>query len=210
MVCGKPQFYTGRGTFSLRLSEIRAVGLGELLARIAMLRQVLDAEGLFDPRLKRPLPFPAEPGRLITGRGGAEHDVTTVAAGRWPAVRFGSATPRCRAQCRRADRGGTARTRRPFRVDVIVIARAAAASRTCFRSPTRRCAGRSRRAARRWSAPSATSGQSLCDLVADLRGHPTDAAKKVVPDTAAEQALVADLRHLQRTGAAQVGPRTAS
>jgi exodeoxyribonuclease VII large subunit len=35
----------------------------------------------------------------------------------------------------------------------------------------------------------------LCDLVADLRAAtPTDAAKRVVPDAAAEQARVADLR----------------
>ena len=40
VVRGKPDFYTARGTFSLRLSEIRAVGLGELLARIEMLRKV--------------------------------------------------------------------------------------------------------------------------------------------------------------------------
>lgn len=49
VVCGKPNFYTGRGTFSLRLTEIRAVGVGELLARIDRLRRLLDAEGLFDP-----------------------------------------------------------------------------------------------------------------------------------------------------------------
>ncbi len=41
VVCGKPSFYTGRGTFSLRLSEIRAVGIGELLARIERLRRLL-------------------------------------------------------------------------------------------------------------------------------------------------------------------------
>ena len=35
----------------------------------------------------------------------------------------------------------------------------------------------------------------LCDLVADLRAAtPTDAAKRVVPDAAAEQALVGELR----------------
>lgn len=49
VVCGKPSFYTGRGTFSLRLSEIRAVGIGELLARIDRLRRLLDAEGSSTP-----------------------------------------------------------------------------------------------------------------------------------------------------------------
>ena len=56
VVLGKPSFFTGRGSFSLRVSEIRAVGVGELLARIERLRRLLEAEGLFDPRLKRRLP----------------------------------------------------------------------------------------------------------------------------------------------------------
>lgn len=54
---GKLAFHTARGSVSLRVSEIRAVGLGELLERIERLRKLLEAEGLFDPRLKRPLPF---------------------------------------------------------------------------------------------------------------------------------------------------------
>ena len=89
VVCGKPTFHTGRGSFALRISEIRAVGVGELLARIERLRQLLHAEGLFDPRLKRPIPFLPNTIGLITGRASAaERDVMTVAATRWPAVRF--------------------------------------------------------------------------------------------------------------------------
>ena len=73
----------------MRVSEIRAVGVGELLARIDRLRRLLDAEGLFDPRLKRPIPFLPNMIGLITGRASAaERDVMTVAAARWPAVRF--------------------------------------------------------------------------------------------------------------------------
>ena len=63
VVCGKPTFYTGRGTFSLRVSEIRAVGIGELLARIERLRRLLDAEGLFDPAAEATDPVPAHDGR---------------------------------------------------------------------------------------------------------------------------------------------------
>ena len=57
IVQGTPRFYTGRGSFSLQVSEIRPVGVGELLARIERLKQALASEGLFDPRLKRTLPF---------------------------------------------------------------------------------------------------------------------------------------------------------
>ena len=37
VVHGKPTFFVGRGTLSLRVDEIRAVGIGELLARIERL-----------------------------------------------------------------------------------------------------------------------------------------------------------------------------
>ncbi|MFT7022137.1 MAG: exodeoxyribonuclease VII large subunit, partial [Rhodococcus sp. (in: high G+C Gram-positive bacteria)] len=77
---GKLSFYTGRGTVSLRATDIRAVGVGELLARIERLRALLAAEGLFDPRLKRPLPFLPRTIGLITARASAaERDVLTVA-----------------------------------------------------------------------------------------------------------------------------------
>ena len=198
VMCGKPTFYTGRGSFSLRISEIRAVGVGELLARIERLRRLLDAEGLFDIRLKRPIPFlPATVG-LITGRASAaERDVTTVAAARWSAVRFAvrntavqgpNAVTQIVAALRELDQDPA--------VDVIVIARGGGSVEDLLPfSDETLCRAIAACTTPVVSAVGHEPDNPLCDLVADLRAAtPTDAAKKVVPDTAAEQALVNDLR----------------
>jgi len=199
VVCAKPQFDPRRGSFSLRLSEIRAVGLGELLARIEMLRQVLHAEGLFDPRLKRPLPFLPNLVGLITGRGGAaEHDVTTVAAARWPAVRFAIRNtavqgPNAVVQIVEALRELDGDPE----VDVIVIARGGGSAEDLLPfSDETLCRAIAACRTPVISAVGHEPDNPLCDLVADVRAAtPTDAAKKVVPDTAAELRLVNDLRH---------------
>ena len=198
VVCGKPTFYTGRGTFSLRLSEIRAVGIGELLARIERLRRLLDAEGLFDPRLKRPIPFLPSTIGLITGRASAaERDVTTVATARWPAVRFAVRNtavqgPNAVAQIvdalRELDTDPD--------VDVIVVARGGGSVEDLLPfSDETLCRAIAACRTPVVSAVGHEPDSPLCDLVADVRAAtPTDAAKKIVPDTAAEQLLIGDLR----------------
>ncbi|AFM18770.1 Exodeoxyribonuclease VII large subunit [Mycolicibacterium chubuense NBB4] len=198
IVYGKPSFYTGRGTFSLRVSEIRAVGIGELLARIERLRRLLDAEGLFDPRLKRPIPFLPGTIGLITGRASAaEHDIVAVASGRWPAVRFAvrntvvqgpNAVPQIVEALRALDSNPD--------VDVIVLARGGGSVEDLLPfSDETLCREIARCTTPVVSAIGHEPDNPLCDLVADLRAAtPTDAAKRIVPDTAAEQALVADLR----------------
>ncbi len=204
VVRGKPDFYTGRGTFSLRLSEIRAVGLGELLARIEMLRKVLAAEGLFDERLKRPLPFLPNTIGLITGRASAaEKDVTSVAAGRWPAVRFeirNTAVQGPSAVAQIVD--ALAELDAHPDVDVIVIARGGGSVEDLLPfSDETLCRAIARCTTPVVSAVGHEPDNPLCDLVADLRAAtPTDAAKRIVPDTAAELALVADLK--RRSGRA--------
>ena len=197
VMLGRPNFFVGRGSFSLRVNQIRAVGIGELLARIERLRQLLAAEGLFDPRLKRPLPFLPNTVGLITSRGShAEHDVISVATKRWPAVRFAvrntavqgpNAVPQVVAALRELDADDE--------VDVIVIARGGGSVEDLlpFYDETL-CREIAKCTTPVVSAIGHEPDNPLCDLVADLRAAtPTDAAKRIVPDAAAEQELIRDL-----------------
>ena len=199
VVRGKPQFNTRRGSFTLRLSDIRAVGLGELLARIARLRQLLDAEGLFDPRLKRPLPFLPNMIGLITGRAGAaEHDVTTVAAARWPAVRFAIRNTAVQGTSAVAQIVDALRALdNDPEVDVIVIARGGGSVEDLLPfSDETLCRAIAACRTPVVSAVGHEPDNPLCDLVADMRAAtPTDAAKKVVPDAVEELAMVSQLRN---------------
>ena len=89
VVFAKPSFYAARGSFSLAASEIRHVGLGELLARLERLKSTLAAEGLFAVERKQPLPFLPRGIGLICGRASAaERDVVENARRRWPSVHF--------------------------------------------------------------------------------------------------------------------------
>ncbi|MGL4304756.1 MAG: exodeoxyribonuclease VII large subunit [Mycobacteriaceae bacterium] len=198
IMCGKPTFYTGRGSFSLQVSEIRAVGIGELLARIERLRQLLSAEGLFDPDRKRPLPFLPRTVGLITGRASAaEHDVLSVAGARWPAVLFEVRNT--------AVQGPTAVSQiiealqeldADPNIDVIIVARGGGSVEDLLPfSDENLCRAIAQCQTPVVSAIGHEPDNPLSDFVADLRAAtPTDAAKRVVPDAAAELALVQELQ----------------
>ncbi len=198
VVHARPDFYLARGTLSLRASEIRPVGIGELLARLERLKRLLHAEGLFAADRKQPLPF--LPGRvgLITGRASAaERDVLENARRRWPAVRFRVENV--------AVQGPTAvpsivdalhRLQADAEVDVIVIARGGGSVEDLLPfSDEALCRAV---AACRTPVVSAIGHEPdtpLLDLVADLRcSTPTDAGRRIVPDVAEEQARLDALR----------------
>lgn len=198
VVRARADFYAGRGTLSLRASEIRAVGIGELLARIDRLRQLLAAEGLFDAVRKRPLPFLPTVVGLITGRGSAaEHDVVENARRRWPAVRF--STHACAVQGPTAARSvidGLRQLDADPDVAVIVIARGGGSVEDLLAfSDEGLCRAIAACRTPVVSAIGHESDTALIDYVADVRAStPTDAGLKVVPDLAAEQAGLARLR----------------
>lgn len=202
VIWAKPDFNTARGSFSLSAIEIRAVGIGELLARLERLRRSLASEGLFAAERKRPLPFlPATIG-LVCGRdSAAERDVLRNAALRWPAVKFRVEQVAVQGQhaveevigaLRQLDAdpavdviiitrgGGSIEDLLPFSDETLI--RAVAACRT----PVVSAIGHEQ------DAP-------ILDYVADVRAStPTDAARRVVPDVAEQLALVAQLRSRAR------------
>ncbi|WP_295147494.1 MULTISPECIES: exodeoxyribonuclease VII large subunit [unclassified Saccharopolyspora] len=202
VVHGKFSFFLGRGTLSLRVDEIRAVGVGELLARIERLRALLRAEGLFDPARKRALPFLPNKIGLVTGRASAaEHDVLSNAELRWPAVRFeirnvavqgSTAVPQILDALGELDRDPE--------VDVIVLARGGGSVEDLLPfSDEALCRAVSTCRTPVVSAIGHEPDSPLLDHVADVRcSTPTGAGKRVVPDMAEETQRVAQLRDRAR------------
>ena len=205
VVHAKPTFWTKRGSLQLQADEVRAVGVGELLARIEQLKRVLTAEGLFDAARKVPLPFLPGVVGLVCGRDSkAEHDVVVNARARWPQVRFEirevavqgvGAVAQVSAAIGELDAdprvgvivvargGGAVEDLLPFSNEALV--RAAAACRTPL-----------------VSAIGHETDTPLLDLVADYRAStPTDAAKRIVPDVTEERARLVQARTRIRTAA---------
>jgi exodeoxyribonuclease VII large subunit len=192
VVLGKPSFWMARGSLSLAVTEVRQLGLGELLARVERLRVLLQQEGLFDPARKKRLPFLPGVVGLVTGReSAAERDVLENARRRWPAVRFDVRNVAVQGhlavqQCIEAVRALDGQ------VDVIVIARGGGSVEDLL--PFSDEALLRVVAACRTPVVSAIGHEPdspLLDHVADVRAStPTDAAKRVVPDVAEERARV--------------------
>jgi len=195
VVHAKPSFWEATGSFSLDIREIRPQGEGELLAQLENRRRALAAEGLFDPRLKRPLPFLPRAIGLVTGKDSdAERDVIQNASRRWPAVAFvvqhalmqgaQSATTVIKA-LQTLDADPT--------VDVIVIARGGGSLHDLLPFSDEALI----RAVAECTTPVVSAighepDTPILDNVADFRAStPTDAAKSIVPDVAEQLAGLA-------------------
>ncbi|MCW5951279.1 MAG: exodeoxyribonuclease VII large subunit [Propionibacteriaceae bacterium] len=194
----KPTVWLSSGQLTFECRELRPSGEGRLLAAIEQRKRMLQTEGLFASERKRRLPFLPRRIGLVTGAdSAAERDVLENAARRWPAVQF---------EIRHAAVQGPAAVEQLLdglrvleqhpEVDVIIVARGGgsledllpfsdeALVRAVFamRTPV-------------VSAIGHESDNPILDLVADLRAStPTDAAKRVVPDVAAELAGIAQAR----------------
>jgi len=193
----KVNWYAVRGSLSLMAREIRQVGLGELLARLEQLKNLLAAEGLFASERKKPLPFLPRRIGLICGRASAaEKDVVENVERRWPGTHF---------EIREvAVQGATAvvEVSRALReldshaeVDIIIVTRGGGSFEDLLpfsdESLIRLVASLTTPIV---SAIGHEQDAPLLDLVADFRAStPTDAARQVVPSLIEEMEHIAQL-----------------
>ena len=194
----KPNYWVKGGSLTMQVSDMRHVGLGDLLERLERLRAQLTAEGLFAADRKKRLPFLPHTIGLVTGKDSdAEKDVLRNAQLRWPQVRFrvvhaavqGDRTPtEVVAAIRTLDADPD--------VEVIIVARGGGDFQNLLGFSDERVVRAAAEAATPIvSAIGHEADRPLLDDVADLRAStPTDAAKRVVPDVAEELARVQQAR----------------
>ncbi|MDF9392011.1 MULTISPECIES: exodeoxyribonuclease VII large subunit [Methylococcus] len=79
--------YEPRGDYQLIVDLLEQAGDGALQRAFELLKKRLDAEGLFDPARKKPIPrFPTCIGVVTSPTGAAIRDILTVLARRYPAA----------------------------------------------------------------------------------------------------------------------------
>jgi exodeoxyribonuclease VII large subunit len=186
LVRGRVSLYEPRGDYQLIAEAMEDAGEGALRREFEKLKARLQAEGLFDPALKRPLPsIPRRIGVVTSHTGAAVRDVLHILARRFPPaevlifatpVQGAAATPSIVAALDAASARGDC--------DVIILARGGGSMEDlwCFNDE------RVARAIRRSVIPVVTGigheiDFTIADFAADVRAPtPSGAAELVVPD----------------------------
>ena len=196
LVSGNMDYYVARGTLSLKVSSIKKVGLGVLMAEIEARRAKIYAEGLADPSKKQKLPFlPGVIGLITAENSDAEKDVRQNVLLRWPEAVIKMANVSVQgAECAPSVIAALKKMDADPEVEVIIITRGGGGFLDLV--------GFSDEALVRAVAACETpvisaigheNDRPIIDDVADLRAStPTDAAKRVVPDVVEERRRIQD------------------
>ena len=198
----KPSWYTKNGSLSFSAREIRQVGVGELLARLEALKNLLAGEGLFDSDRKVALPLLPKVIGLICGRNtDAEKDVVENAKRRWPSVQFEIREVTVQGAAAVSEVSDALRELEANKdVEVIIITRGGGSFEDLLPFSDETLV----RLAASCTPPIVSAighekDAPLLDLVADYRAStPTDAAKRAVPDIAEEIAMIDAMRDRAR------------
>ena len=191
LVHGRVSSYVPRGQYQLIADHMIPEGAGALAVAFEQLKRRLEAEGLFDPARKRPLPpHPKRIGVITSASGAAVHDIIRVSKNRCPSVEiliFPSQVQGADAPAYLA--GGlhyfnAVRDDPSQAVDLIIIGRGGGSAEDLWAFNDERLARTV--AASHIPVISAVGHEvdfTICDFVADVRAAtPSAAAEIAVPD----------------------------
>ncbi len=201
LMFGEVSLYVARGELQMVIRDVEPRGVGALRLAFEQLRARLEAEGLFDPANKRPLPaYPRAVGIVTSLAGAALHDVLEVSGALWPSLPLLIAGARVQGEgadleILEAMQGLAGRPE----IDVILLVRGGGSIEDLWQFNSEMLA----RAISRCPVPVVAgvgheTDVTIADLVADARAPtPSAAAALVVPDQRAlSERLVRDQRRL--------------
>lgn len=184
-VRGRLGVYEPRGDLQFVVESLERVGTGSLYEEFLRLRARLQAQGLFDPARKRPLPPSPRTLGIVTSLGAAAlHDVLTTLARRAPQVRaivYPSLVQGAEAPAALVEALGQAARRQE--VDVVLLVRGGGSLEDLWSFNDERVV----RAVAGCPVPVVCgvgheTDVTLCDLAADVRAAtPTAAAEVAAP-----------------------------
>lgn len=203
LIRARVSLYEGRGEYQLIVEHMEEAGFGALMRQLEALKAKLQAEGLFDPARKKPLPYlPANIGIVTSPTGAAVRDMIQVLGRRYPAaqielwpvqVQGQGAAEQIASAIRRAGQlgrhdllivgrgGGSLEDLWPFNEEIVARALAECPIPTI-------------------SAVGHETDTTIADLVADLRAPTPSAAAEIASANAAEllQTFTETRQRLQR------------
>ena len=197
-IFASPTVWEEKGEFRLNVTRmIPTAGVGDQVKEYERVKKLLEADGLFDPARKRPLPAMATCIAVVTSSDGAAlRDIVTVTRKRWPAVRLIVVPARVQGETSEAELVRALRIVNRIRpVELCIIGRGGGAKEDLLvfnreavcralaevRIPTICAVGHE-------------TDVTLCDFVADLRAAtPSAAAEMAVRDRNEVEARVQTL-----------------
>ncbi|GAB4492520.1 MAG: exodeoxyribonuclease VII large subunit [Anaerolineales bacterium] len=210
---GKVGLYEPSGQYQLIVDILRPAGEGALYAEFMRLKAVLEAEGLFDPARKRPIPqFPHKIGIVTSATGAALRDMLNVLRRRLPLVDVTLAPSLVQGEDAHAALVAALQTlNTTCQPDVILLARGGGSIEDLWAFNDERVV----RAVAGSAAPVITgvgheTDFTLVDFASDLRAPtPTAAAELATPITLddLEDALRASLERLDESMTRQMAER---
>lgn len=207
IVRGRVSVYEPSGQYQLYAETMQPDGAGALSLAFEQLKERLEAEGLFDPRHKRPLPlYPRRIGVVTSPTGAALQDILDITARRWPLAEIrlfpvlvqGESAP---GQIVRA----IGEMNRQKACDVLIVGRGGGSLEDLWAFNDEAVA----RAVYASKIPvvSAVGHETdftICDFVSDLRAPtPSAAAELCTPDIREEKQRILSLQRYFREAAGQ-------